>query len=160
MKKIVATIFGLCLYFSSTLGHAALMTYVATKADRIGDNGLLGSFVYDDVLQEVTSYKLWFYFQMPFPDAGTVQDFQITDDYWLVYGSNPYGTFIWNDDGLGEAESTFYPGGWRYEGPVEILGYGSTYFIGNFTTAVPLPAAVWLFGSALLGLGLFKRKKA
>ena len=28
------------------------------------------------------------------------------------------------------------------------------------TTAVPIPAAVWLFGSALAGLGWFKRKAA
>jgi hypothetical protein len=30
----------------------------------------------------------------------------------------------------------------------------------TFGTAVPTPAAAWLFGSALLGLGVIKRKKA
>ena len=30
----------------------------------------------------------------------------------------------------------------------------------NRVAAVPLPASAWLFGSALLGLGVIKRKKA
>jgi hypothetical protein len=33
-------------------------------------------------------------------------------------------------------------------------------FSGGSVSAVPLPAAAWLFGSALLGLGLVRRKKA
>ena len=31
---------------------------------------------------------------------------------------------------------------------------------GAFSHVVPVPAAAWLFGSALLGLGVFKRKRA
>ena len=47
----------------------------------------------------------------------------------------------------------------------QTLGLGSVDFIaevsgGNFTaSAVPVPAAAWLFGSALLGLGVVRRKK-
>jgi hypothetical protein len=62
--------------------------------------------------------------------------------------------------------------------PGDILGADATGFLGIFvpdvalglapgdnlnalsTSAVPLPAAAWLFGSALLGLGALKRKKA
>lgn len=35
-----------------------------------------------------------------------------------------------------------------------------TFAIVTDVSAVPLPAAAWLFGSALLGLGVIKRKKA
>jgi hypothetical protein len=41
------------------------------------------------------------------------------------------------------------------EGPLATLG-GAT-IVGN---VVPIPAAVWLFGSALAGLGLLKRKQS
>ena len=47
----------------------------------------------------------------------------------------------------------------------QILGAGGVDFAveisgGNFTaSAVPVPAAAWLFGSALLGLGVVRRKK-
>jgi hypothetical protein len=35
-----------------------------------------------------------------------------------------------------------------------------SYIISGAITAVPIPAAVWLFGSALAGLGWFRRKTA
>jgi hypothetical protein len=40
----------------------------------------------------------------------------------------------------------------------QALIWGDAFTIG--VSAVPVPAAVWLFGSALLGLGMVKRKKA
>jgi hypothetical protein len=47
---------------------------------------------------------------------------------------------------------------------IEFLGSNSGwngFYIDNIiATAVPIPAAVWLFGSALLGLGVVKRTKA
>ena len=44
------------------------------------------------------------------------------------------------------------------DGPVEVFTENS--FSGTLTaTAVPVPAAVWLFGSALAGLGWFRRKQ-
>jgi hypothetical protein len=47
---------------------------------------------------------------------------------------------------------------------IEFLGSNSGwngFYIDNIiATAVPIPAAVWLFGSALLGLGVVKRSKA
>jgi len=43
-------------------------------------------------------------------------------------------------------------------GPIP-YGYEWTYAVATLS-AVPLPAAAWLFGSALLGLGAIKRRKA
>ena len=40
------------------------------------------------------------------------------------------------------------------------IGFGSCSFEATFTNEVPLPAAAWLFGSALLGLGAIKRKRS
>ena len=43
--------------------------------------------------------------------------------------------------------------------PLEILPPSASYSSSNLAlTAVPVPAAVWLFGSALAGLGFMRRK--
>ena len=50
-----------------------------------------------------------------------------------------------------------------YFGPrVSNLGSGTfaVWSTAGSVSAVPIPAAAWLFGSALLGLGVLKRKKA
>ena len=50
---------------------------------------------------------------------------------------------------------------------VDFTAYGDGFGLGGFTSveidnvnvsAVPIPAAVWLFGSALAGLGWLRRK--
>jgi hypothetical protein len=41
----------------------------------------------------------------------------------------------------------------------EFLDSSWNYTVSLEVTAVPIPAAAWLFGSALLGLGVVKRKK-
>jgi hypothetical protein len=38
--------------------------------------------------------------------------------------------------------------------------YYRRYIVSGSVSTVPIPAAAWLFGSALLGLGVLKRKKA
>ena len=38
--------------------------------------------------------------------------------------------------------------------------YYRRYIVSGSVSTVPIPAAAWLFGSALLGLGVVKRKKA
>jgi hypothetical protein len=46
-------------------------------------------------------------------------------------------------------------------GTAELLANGDLVFTGNGSTPVPLPAAVWLFGSGLMGLvGVSRRRKA
>jgi len=41
-------------------------------------------------------------------------------------------------------------------GPLDGVGIVGSDFVAS---AVPVPAAAWLFGSALLGLGVVRRKK-
>lgn len=40
------------------------------------------------------------------------------------------------------------------------FSFSSGFTVANSISSVPIPAAAWLFGSALLGLGALKRKKA
>ena len=49
------------------------------------------------------------------------------------------------------------PGAW---GAIQIGDQSSAEYAATAWSVVPIPAAAWLFGSALLGLGVVKRKKA
>ena len=62
-------------------------------------------------------------------------------------GIDPYAN-IWL-----EATANFGGGGYAYFDNDSLEVYGST------VSAVPVPAAVWLFGSALAGLGWLRRKQ-
>jgi hypothetical protein len=88
----------------------------------------------------------------------------------LAYAGNNYDFALWPltttlDTG------TFNPGngafvvGWTDNITIDLGGLFSTTAIldvsleGNLTTVVPVPAAVWLFGSGLIALGGFARRK-
>jgi hypothetical protein len=60
----------------------------------------------------------------------------MADDYLDPLATNPVISFYWGSGLEAEIESTLL-----------------------YTTAVPIPAAVWLFGSALAGLGWLRRKQ-
>ena len=71
-------------------------------------------------------------------------------------GSNPSGTLPLSDDGIG--------GSPMISGPFP--GFNANFdftelHVMSLTSTVPIPSAVWLFGSGLLGLiGIARRKKA
>ncbi len=58
----------------------------------------------------------------------------------------------WFTDNIGEEDAEAI-----YE---TIIRAGTVTLTYEYTAVVPIPAAAWLFGSALLGLGVVKRKKA
>jgi hypothetical protein len=70
------------------------------------------------------------------------------------------------NNGTGPSLSELGTGAWLNVSSVYLYGAGSPSFtansIDNVTVgaAVPVPAAVWLFGSALAGLGWLRRKQA
>lgn len=75
------------------------------------------------------------------------------------YGADLTGAEVWSWN-TGNSPSSFYGASWDsidldtydiYVREVDNISYPS---------AVPIPAAAWLFGSALLGLGAIKRRKA
>lgn len=81
---------------------------------------------------------------------GTVNLFQLTNVSESLNGS---GELLLSGDLL-------WATGFGYAG---VIGADTNTVIGSFSlapSAVPVPAAVWLFGSGLLGLAGLKRKKA
>jgi len=81
------------------------------------------------------------------------------------YQSIPYvdewdGDIVWADNFLSDGSLVLNAG--TYDFRIEVLGatpqIGSSGFF-RATSIVPIPAAVWLFGSALAGLGWMRRKQ-
>ena len=89
--------------------------------------------------------------QGPAPMATTTEDYGYYMDYW---GNLQYG---FSDDGV----AGMVVEGMPYDQYASIsldIGSGNSMTV---TSVVPVPAAVWLFGSGLIGLiGFAKRKKA
>lgn len=76
-------------------------------------------------------------------------------DLWLTTGEVS-GATVYNNNAGGTFARSFFVSegnGWNNN-------YGLTYSVQFDVGAVPVPAAAWLFGSALLGLAAVKRKKA
>ena len=114
----------------------------------------------------------------PLESCGALCDFSSGVSYTTSGGSTPaaskYGIFANNSDdratAIGSSIALYGVTGNGGTGTVEsyILGSaklssnGTLTLTGNSTTApVPLPAAVWLFGSGLMGLvGVSRRRKA
>ena len=72
-------------------------------------------------------------------------------------GTNPSGTLPLTDDGIGGSPMVAGP----FPGFNANFDFTSVTITSYTPTAIPVPAAVWLFGSGLLGLvGVARRKKA
>jgi len=52
-----------------------------------------------------------------------------------------------------------FPSGGSREDTADLSGFPRRYLVSGSVSAVPIPAAVWLFGSALVGLGWMRRKQ-
>lgn len=72
----------------------------------------------------------------------------------LVVDDAGYGTLP------GFWDLTFYGAGWNAAaGALTLFGNTGGIFMEGSVAPVPVPAAAWLFGSALLGLGCVKRRR-
>ena len=82
--------------------------------------------------------------------------FNTTDIGTVALGSNPSGTLPLTDDGIGGSPMKAGPFG-DFNANFDMT---SLHVISVDTGVVPIPAAVWLFGSGLLGLvGVARRRK-
>jgi len=83
---------------------------------------------------------------------------KLTNDFWLTFAASPtVGSTI-----TGLMTATLDVETWAAAGATGTISAGSN-IVGSYSviSAVPIPAAVWLFGSGLLGLaGIARRKKA
>jgi hypothetical protein len=79
--------------------------------------------------------------------------FNTTDIGVVALGTNPSGTLPFTDDGIGGSPMAVGP----------FPGFNANFDITSIhvdSVTIPVPAAVWLFGSGLLGLvGVARRKK-
>jgi hypothetical protein len=74
----------------------------------------------------------------------------------VLDGFSSSAGFVYAGTNAGEHELTSDAGTDTFLGNVEILGVWDTFSM----TTVPVPAAIWLFGSGLIGLVAVARKKA
>jgi hypothetical protein len=108
-----------------------------------------------------------------FDSGNGVTDFSISNGedvtlnasqtYWLVAETSVdvVGSFSWYADNTG-ARGGFHMGRYNEETGVFLSDHlpdSSSRAFSLSVSTVPLPAAFWLFGSALLGMGLFRRGK-
>jgi hypothetical protein len=71
-------------------------------------------------------------------------------DVWTLFGETSYTSTDIDGDGI--------PGIGFIDGPFATIPFSANF---DFSTTVPIPAAIWLFGSGLVGLiGVARLKKA
>jgi len=104
----------------------------------------------DSPLNEFGAFWQW-YAGQALPTGSTMSGFSFTTSFAPVTGSaNNY--FLWSNS---------YTGGPASIGNGGIVEWGHIVAPDFSAAVVPIPAAVWLFGSGLLGLiGVARRKKA
>jgi len=177
MRKLFAAV---VLAAFSVSANAAIVQYDMTFADSGGGDGYsagtngTGVFFWDTVAEEMTSFT-W--------DFGSGKTGGVIDTSGLTgqilfeafTGNNVVAGQDWSvdSDGLGLSGgyliNPFPIGSIGFEGiyadsasEYRVNDGAGVYYRGTYSvsaSAVPVPAAVWLFGSALAGLGWMKRKQ-
>ncbi len=159
LKKLLAFT---CLTLSMG-AHAAQVIW--TFDNILYDDGstTVGSFTYDTISDSVISAN-WVTTCGGTVCQGdlTIESFTGDGDELLSNNVDDSGSPVefWNDflfyPNLGDGVSVINVDGVIKE---SVSGY-EVWLMSGTISSVPLPAAAWLFGSALLGLGALKRKKA
>ena len=125
----------------------------------IGDAGFLGTPVFSDGFLQTSPVTRTVYqaLTLTFGDFDPLEKILINLDLDPDAGGTLFA--VNGDDFAGSKLSITFS-----DGSTDIIRVGTYVSTGTFTaatTVVPIPAAVWLFGSGLLGLiGVARRKKA
>lgn len=179
--RFLLGIFLLCI--SPSLASAALVTgHVTFNATIAGASGK-GTLVYDDVSRDIQSFELDF--GPSAPEFEYIQPSQSFEHFFIRLitdpndGSSTSGEGVWADTNMAFFGAQYAPRfetgscGTRFDTmPASYIisykcGEDDAFFsAGNFSyqeaiSAVPLPAGIWMFGAALIGLvATAKRKKS
>jgi hypothetical protein len=157
-----------CLTLSIGI-HAAPVTWTFQDVVYADNSTTVGSFTYDADLDGGAGV----YTSLDFVTTCASPVCSGTVDPWSISLSTPLNLVVFGDD------EAFESIGASFAWASPLTNEGGTYFLdlnksyitdgdsffdvstGSITTVpnVPIPAAAWLFGSALLGLGALKRKK-
>jgi hypothetical protein len=168
MRSILIT---MLLFFAAS---TQAMPVVWTLADAVFDDGGIatGSFTYDAGTGTYTDINIVTTAgnQQPIPvypgsNYGDLNNNTVPGSHILIFetGSNNYGLGLnWQGSLSNAGGNIALEVGMTSAGSYEIdLSNFSQRFLASGTiSAIPVPAAVWLFGSALAGLGWFRRKTA
>jgi len=173
-------IFGVCLLWSATAWSVPVSWTVDSVNFGIAGGTATGSFVYDADTNTYSNINITTWFNEDATDMFGIYTYLSPNDTYpasdrflptVSSGSpdleqNSYGFELFFDEALTNAGGTVaiqrgFEGlcddpncvGYDYEWPWR-EAYAGTI------SAVPIPAAVWLFGSALAGLGWVKRKQS
>lgn len=108
-----------------------------------------------------------------FPSSALGCDSSVTCEWGTVTTrSGPYwelGIFANYNSSYDHFDYSYFPNSLYTQAAIENFGHPDYYYNGEFTyvswfeaqsSPVPLPAAIWLFGSALAGFGVLGRRKA
>ncbi len=160
LKKLLAVT---CLTLSMG-AHAAQVIWTFDNVLYEDGSTTVGSFTYDTDLQDVTSANWVTTCGSSSVCKGdlTTDIFIYDDNFNLLESSNTDGSIydFWNDfefhRNLGDGPGVVI----IVDGYIENSDTGDKEQLMSGTiSAVPLPAAAWLFGAALIGLAGIKRKK-
>ena len=165
MKKIISLSVLLLL---SSMAHAIPVQWTLQNAVT-GNGTLTGSFIYDADLDSYSALSITY--SSPNPGAenlfgGTETSvlngdsiFLSTAGYDTGVATQAFMDFVWAEN-LTNAGGTVNIGSGSVTN-VYTQTYTDTVVAGSIVaSAVPIPAAAWLFGSALAGLGWLRRRKA
>jgi hypothetical protein len=113
------------------------------------------SFNVGDVTRTLDTSTDYYYYSTLIPDLALTSN----TDYWISIQNNTtgQGTYVWGwaTTGFDVVDGNAVE---RYPGWSNVEGIEMSFSLTG--TIVPIPAAVWLFGSGLLGLiGIARRKK-
>jgi hypothetical protein len=147
------------LFFMTSSAQAALIGYSFTGTL---DSGLYsgetynGQFIFDDTSLSLSSFALNFHntsFNAGNADTTPTVDFQHGTFLGLSYTNSSFDPGFSLVSGFADSSSAYF----AYTPTNGIAGFGSLSFTN--LTAVPVPAAIWLFSSAMAGFGAINRRK-
>jgi hypothetical protein len=155
------------LFFMTSSAQAALIGYSfagTLDSGSLSGETFNGQFTFDDIglansgfqALSLSSFALNFHstsFNAGNADTTPTVDFQDGTFLGLSYTNSSFDPGFSLVSGFADSSSAYF----AYTPTNGIAGFGSLSFTN--LTAVPVPAAIWLFGSALAGFGAINRRK-